>query len=415
MTPGWRRGGFPSTRRSTGRRVVLVVAVVVLAIIVAEIAADVVDSGRTAGRVAAATYVTEVIPVVGESSILSSTMHLVRDRSGSLGRAGLESALGDLVEGTAANLAQLAGLGVPAPSARSARLLDAVLTARARGSRDLAGAIAIAIGPTSGPQSLARASSGVVDAGKEMIASDKDYRAFVLSLPRSSGRSRLPASRWVAHPFSWAAPAAASFVAQLSGSSRLEVHTSLVIVAMTVQPPVVRINGLPTTTTLPPTTTTTTTTTSTTTSTTLPGTRTTTTTTSTTTTTPTSPTSTTMQLPPPGSTSVLPPTERVSVVLVVANAGNAPLSDIWAAASVIPEASSGRNGGSVTRSRSVRVGHLAPGASVVVSVPALAVSSGRSYTLFASVGTGTLPTGAVTVPPKGPGQTDQVTIRVASG
>jgi hypothetical protein len=393
--------------------VAIVVAVFVLAVILAEIAADVVDSRQTAGRVVAATYVSEVIPVIDDSTMLSSTMHLVRDRAGSLGRAGLERALGDLVEGAAANLAQLASLGIPAPSARSARLLKAVLEDRASGSRDLAGAVALAIGPGGGPQVLAEASSRVVDAGKELIAADDGYRTFVSSLPRASGRSRLATSRWIATRSFWAASAAQAWVSQLSGSPQLQVHASLVIVAMTVEPPVVRINGLPTTTTAPPTTTTTTT--STTTSTTLPGTKASPTTTSTSTTTSTATTSTTTQLPPAGSTSILPPTGRISVVVVLANAGNATISDIWAAASAVPEVSTGRNAGGLTRSRSVRVGQLAPGTSVVVTVPALAVSSGRSYTLFASVGTGTLPSGPVTTSPRGPGQTDQVAIKVASG
>jgi hypothetical protein len=51
----------------------------------------------------------------------------------------------------------------------------------------------------------------------------------------------------------------------------------------------------------------------------------------------------------------------------------------------------------------------------VVTLPSLAVSSGRAYTLFASIGTGSLPQGPVTTPPAGLGQTDQVGIRVAAG
>jgi hypothetical protein len=50
-----------------------------------------------------------------------------------------------------------------------------------------------------------------------------------------------------------------------------------------------------------------------------------------------------------------------------------------------------------------------------VTLPPLDVSAGRSYTLWASIGTGSLPGGPVTVPPSGVGQTDQVNIKVASG
>ena len=136
MTAGWRRGSISSGRRWTVRSVVVVVAVVVLAVIIAEVAADVVNSGSVADRVEAQTYVTEVIPVVDESVTLAATMHIVRDGGASLDRTSLERALGDLVEGTSENFAQLGTLGVPAPRLRSGQLLAATLEARAQGSRD---------------------------------------------------------------------------------------------------------------------------------------------------------------------------------------------------------------------------------------------------------------------------------------
>ncbi len=393
----------------------IVVAVVVLAIVIAQVADDVVNSGRVAGRVEAQTYVSEVLPVVDESTSLASQMHLVRNGSSSLSRPSLESALGDLVEGSADDLTQLASLGVPAPSGRSGRLLAQTLQARERGSSELAGAVALAIGPSPDGHVISLASARMVKAGKDLMTADKDYRAFVISLPRSSGRRSLPASRWVQDPASWAPASATAWLDELSGSAELHVHADLVIVAVTVEPPVVRIDGLPTTTTTPPTTTTTST--STTTSTTLPGTTSSSSTTSTSTTTTSTSTTTTMQLPPAGSTSVLPPTPRVLVVLVVANAGNAQITGIWAAASVVPQASTGRNGTILgpTRSTAIRIGRLAPGASVVVTLRSLAVSPGRSYALFASTGTGSLPSGPVTASPNGLGETEQVDIRVASG
>jgi hypothetical protein len=433
MTAGWRRGSFPSARRSVRRIVAIAIAVVVFAVIVAEVAADVVNSGHAAERVAAQTYVAEVIPVIDDSTTLASTMHLLRDGVTSLDRTSLEEALGSLVAGTSQNLAQLGALGVSAPTPRSQQLLQATLVERAGAARTLAGAIALAIGPTaSSPGSssptggasrgsalpasvvLARANAVtlVVQAGKRFMTGDRDYSAFVRSLPRSSRPERLPSSKWVTDPAAWSKASVTTWVAQLSSTPRLQVHESLVIVAMTVQPPVVRIIGLPTTTT-----TTSTTTTSTTTTTTIPGRTTSTTTSTSTTTTSTSTTTTTLQLPPPGSTSVLLPTTQVSVVLVVANAGNAEISGIWAVASVVPEPLTGRHRGPgmPTRSTSARIGRLAPGASVVATLPALRVATGGAYTLWASVGTGSLPAGPVTGPPKGVGQTDEVKIKVASG
>jgi hypothetical protein len=126
-----------------------------------------------------------------------------------------------------------------------------------------------------------------------------------------------------------------------------------------------------------------------------------------------------MQLPPSGSTSVLPPTQSVSVVLVVRDSGNVPISDIWASASVVPEIETGSSGkvgpAAVEHSTAVRIGRLAPGTSVVVTLPSLKVRSGRQYTLWAAIGTGKLPQGPVTQQPAGAGQLDEVRIKVASG
>jgi len=63
----------------------------------------------------------------------------------------------------------------------------------------------------------------------------------------------------------------------------------------------------------------------------------------------------------------------------------------------------------------VRIGRLAPGASVVVTLPSLKVRTGRQYTLWAAIGTGKLPDGPVTQQPAGAGQLDEVRIKVASG
>jgi hypothetical protein len=64
----------------------------------------------------------------------------------------------------------------------------------------------------------------------------------------------------------------------------------------------------------------------------------------------------------------------------------------------------------------VRIGRLGPAASVEVTLPPLAVRSGDAFTLFASVGTGTLPRAPVTTAPSGGvGQTDMVMIKVAAG
>jgi hypothetical protein len=102
-------------------------------------------------------------------------------------------------------------------------------------------------------------------------------------------------------------------------------------------------------------------------------------------------------------------------VLVIANEGNTAISSIWGSAAVVPEASRTASSisGGMTRWKTVRIGRLAPGASVVVTLAGLKVAKGASYRLWASVGTGNLPTGAVTSSPGGLGQADEVNIKVS--
>lgn len=408
MAARWRRDTLGSPRRSYKRLVIVALAAVILAVVIAQVAYDVVTSGRTVSRVAAQSYVAEVIPLVDQSTTLASTMHTLRSPDAPSNRLSLERALGDLVTGTVQDLGQLQNMGILPPNPSSGRLLQAALAARARGCADLAGAVELAIGP--GPAASSRAVPLVVRAGAELMAGDRDYRLFVRALPDDSGPQRLPASNWVTDAASWSQAASATWVARLSSVPALQVHRSLVIIAVTVEPPVVRITGLPpTTTTLPPTTTTTSTTTTTTTT---PGRGTTTTSTSTSTTTSTTTTTTTMQLPPAGSTSVLPPTSRLSVMLVAANAGNAAIADVWASAATVPQPT-GAGAEGATSFRSVPVGTLQPGGSMVVTLPGLDVRSGDTYELWVAVGTGSRPAGPVTSTPNGIGQLDEVRIRVA--
>jgi len=63
----------------------------------------------------------------------------------------------------------------------------------------------------------------------------------------------------------------------------------------------------------------------------------------------------------------------------------------------------------------VRIGRLAPAASIEVTLRPLAVVAGGAYTLWASIGTGSFPGRACHEPAEGRGQIDEVKIKVASG
>lgn len=402
------------------------VLLVLVAIVAGEVTADVVNSGGPSAEVAAKSYAAAVVPIIEESTTLRLWLTDVRQHAGKLGRLGVETALGRLVSGTHNLELQLANLGIAPPSERAGRLLSDVLARRATAARLVMGGVALAIGPS---RDATGATAILAHAGAEMAGSDGDYARFVSALPPYARRPvSLPSSRWDSPP-EWTTAALAGFAASLSRSASLLIHRSLVIVAISLEPPALRIVGPPaaagSTTTSSTTTTSTTTLPGTATSSSLPG-ATTTTTTSTTSTT-TSSTTTTLQVPPAGSVSCLQPTTRVSVDVVVANAGNVGAGHVEVSATLTelspPPAGAARHrkkkpgpthqppscqpgqaaasgstsaGGRTTpgsaaalsAGRTVRheIASLAAGSSDYVAMPPMAVEGGRAYVLTVQLG-----------------------------
>ncbi len=211
------------------------------AVVIGEVTADVVNSGTGAAELAGRTYAAAVVPIIEESTALGLWLTDARSHPLALGRVGLETALGRLVAGSHSLELQLANLGLPPPNPRSGRLFSDVLTARATAARLMMGGVALAIGPS---RDVTGATATLVRAGEQIAGSDGDYSRFVSSLPPYVRRSvPLPQSRWDT-PSEWTAPSLGGFAALLSSDPRLLIHRSLVIVAISLQPPALRIVGL---------------------------------------------------------------------------------------------------------------------------------------------------------------------------
>ncbi|MHB1508946.1 MAG: hypothetical protein ACYCST_02605 [Acidimicrobiales bacterium] len=395
------RRGLKGARRPKGRLAVWAAAAIVLAIVIGEVTADVVGSSGSASVMSDRTYAAAVVPIIDESTGLLPWLTDVRTRATELGRVGIELALGRLVSGSTAVEQQLAGLGIVSPSYRVGHLLAAAFAERTVASQRITGGVAQAIGP--GRDARAAAAS-LVAAAADLHRADTLYKQFRDSLPGYvTHYVPLPSSTWY-DSAQWSPSSVEAFAHQLESATGLRVHRSLIIVAVAVQPPALRITGLPTTTTSTTTTSSTSTTTSTTTTstTTVSGvatssTRPATTTTSTSTTSTT--TTTTLQIPPPGSLSWYQPTAHLSVEVVVANAGNVEASHAQVVARLIPlnsraaktsGAGSGRSAkthrsGSSAPTKAVPVirilGPLAGGSSVEVTLPPLSCRPGGRYEL----------------------------------
>lgn len=409
-----RRPGRRSTSAPTGslrvgtaprhvrrRRIRQIVALAVGSLIIGEVALQVVDSSGPAGVTAAKTWVAAVGPLAVGSGRLGPTVEMIRADALHLGRTVLDNDLASLVLNTKETGAQFESLGVAAPSRTIGTLLSDVVTKRAEGARLLAAGIDLALGSGT---ALA-ATNELSNAGELMIAADLDYQRIVLLVPVKGGADTLPSSRWITNIGEWTVPSLSAWVSELQGATALRTHHSISLVAVSIEPPVLRFNGLPTTTTTTTSTTTTTTTSTTTTAVGASGqsgassTSTSSTTSSTVpvTTTTVPPTTTTLQVPPPGATAILAPTPSISIVVVVSNSGNVTENKLRLTASLTPHPAATHGGHASqpspggTRSTAIVIGTLQPGGSRYVILPALRVVAGETYDLTvtaSAVGTG---------------------------
>lgn len=405
-----RRPGLAGTRRSRRGILAVIAVLVVVAIAIGEVAADVVNSGQPAALTQERSYVAAVVPVIDESTALSPWLRDVRERAPKLGREGLFAALSSLITGSSDVETQLSTVGIPSPSERAARILGRVFSERLRAARALSGAVTLALSSSNGSSAL----SGFELAASEIRRSDSDYTAFVRAVPRKARKHTvaLPKSSW-AGSLSWKPEALRSYLALLTNDSALRLRYHLTILAVTVEPPALRIT--PTTTTTS--TTTTTTTSTTTTTTTIPGVtpsstvpHPTTTTTSTTTTT------TTLQIPPPNSTSWLAPTKTLTAVVVLANGGNGTEHHVVLRATLTALAALGNKTRHTSKENSQatavalpspesvrrRLGNLAAGSSRDIALPRFSVRDGVLYRLVITLA------GA----PGGHGSSDSESVRI---
>ncbi len=364
-----------------------VLAGLLVALVIGEVANQVVSSSGAAATRSTRSWIAAVAPLVDQSSSLSVTLGKVRNGS-SLQRAQLDALLGEL-EGSARQLRRdYSALELAPPTPASGAALGAVFANRARAATELSGAIALAMDNAA---AAGTAEQTLAKVAADLRAGDAAYRRFRQELPHHGAR-RLGSSVWLRSPSAWSAPALAVWVSVLSRAQALVGRRQLSLLAVSLQPRVLKIDGLPTTTVPTPTTTTTTTTTTLpTTGSALTGTATTvghrprprhhrgaTTTTTTTLVV----TTTTLQIPPAGSVSLVQATSRLTVTVVVASTGNLPVDGALVQATLVP---TGKVAASPERAaHHLRV--LTPGNARYLTLGPLAVRSGATYRLQVTAG-----------------------------
>lgn len=362
-----------------------VLAGLLLALVIGEVANQVVSSSGAAATRSTRSWIAAVAPLVDQSSALSTTLSEVRNGS-SLHRTQLDVLLGEL-QGSARQLQRDYGaLELAPPTPASGAALGAVFADRARAATQLSRAITLATSP---PATTATAEDALARAVAELHAGDVAYRRFQGELPRHAAR-RLGASVWLVSPSAWRPTALAVWASVLKRAQTLAGRRLLTLLAVSLQPRVLKIDGLPTSTAAPPATTSTTTTT-------LPASTSSLTGTATTlghhsrrrrhhhgapTTSAPVATTTTLQIPPAGSVSLVQATSRLTVTVVVASTGNLPVDGGLVQVALVP---TGKVAASPERSAR-HLPALAPGDARYLSLGPLAVRAGATYQLHVTAG-----------------------------
>jgi hypothetical protein len=362
MTVFNRRSIGPKPRRTRAQMIAAVVAALVVVLVIAEVITDAVNDSPQVGQRALASWVAGVEPLLSASSAMGEAVHSVDSASASTTRATLDATLSTLTSVTAANQAEFEDLGIQAPSTRDAALVQRVLSSRVAAVMDLERSVALATTPSAAAGSAALS---CVAAERAIQAADSAIGTLDGAFQTIRGVSHQRFRKWSTYAATLGSGGCSSLVHTLRVNPALVLRSALKLLAISVLPSPVQINGVPN-----PTTTTTTTSTTlplhattTTTSTTFAtGFGTTTSTSSTTTTTTIAATTTTLQIPPQSARSVLPPTKAVTADVVVADAGNAAVRGV----TVTVEVRS--TGGEALAERTNSVAQIAAGGSAYLTI-----------------------------------------------
>ena len=341
--------------------IAVVLVGLVLVLLIAEVISDAVKDSPQVGKRALATWAAGEEPLLSSSSAMGQAVQTIDGANASMTRATLDATLATLTSVTAANQRENDDLGIQAPSSRDSALVQRVLSSRVVAATNLERSVALATTPSATVQSAA---ASCATAEKAIKAGDDAIGSLNGVFRTINGVAHQRFRKWSTYAATLGSAGCSGLVHNLRANPALMLRSGLKLVAISVLPSPVQINGVPN-----PTTTTTTTSTTlplhatTTTTTTLPfGAGTTTSTSSTTTTTTIAVTTTTLQIPPSSARSVLPPTSTVTADVVVANSGDAPVRGVTVTVEVV------NAGGRELAERSNSVPQIGPDSSAYLMI-----------------------------------------------
>ena len=200
-------------------------------------------SARSPGpsrKLAQLAYLDRVRPQVQSSTEQAGDVAEVRERAATLGRDGITLRMVRVAREAAQVEAAVVDVSAP-PSLRVAHsLLVSTAAMRARATTTMRDAMTIVLG-TGPPDTAVKA---LTDVGADLLTADRAYRTFLDSLPPAlRAQSAMPPSQWVPDPQMWQQNDVAGFIGALRSSATLAPMHDLSVLSVTTEPAPVGTDG----------------------------------------------------------------------------------------------------------------------------------------------------------------------------
>jgi hypothetical protein len=187
-------------------------------------------------------YLDDVRPLIADSSAQGTDLASLRDSAADLGRPGIRRRLDHIVNGARQTLATARDLDPPAGAQDAHSLLVATLELRVLGASAASKAMVDALGNDSRSSVVAR----LVAAGKNLVAADQNYRAFVDIVGTTMAKgtaSAVAPSAWVPEGTQWEEPELTAFVNILKANSSVNPVVDVSTILVETNPAAVGMDG----------------------------------------------------------------------------------------------------------------------------------------------------------------------------
>jgi hypothetical protein len=230
-----------SSRRSNGRRWLVLGVVVTLVVILidASIKSRSPDPVR---QLAGQAWVDRALAIVGESNVQGRDLSAFLTSTSTVTAAGVTSELDAMSSGATASYRAYARLKAPSGVAAASGLLEACLLVRSQAARSIASAVEAELAAPASPAAATAAATAVTAGVQRLEVADQAYNLFAGELPGYLD-VKVPPSQWVPSGAGYDQASLSVFLTGLRSRVSLAPVTRLTIEAVSTTPSALGSNG----------------------------------------------------------------------------------------------------------------------------------------------------------------------------